>query len=589
MAGILGIGTGIDIESIVAALVKAEKAPKTQQLDRLEKATTSRFSALGTLKGSLSGLQGAIQNLNKPSLFSTRTASSSSSAVLSAKADPAAIAGKYSVQVQQLASSSKVGLQSVSANASTTFSSGKMTISAGSSSIEVNVSATNNTLAGMRDSINAAGKDKGFSAAIVTDASGSRLVLNSTVAGAGNDIKVAIAEDGVTAGTVSLTSQAFQSSATLKLPSFAGTPASTLFQSGNLSIKAGAANLNVAIGDGSSLEAVRDAINVAGTGQGVSASIETDASGSRLVLSSTNGTALELTATAAGGTPTSNVLTSLNPASDATAQSPGPNSTTGAAGVINKAQSAVLFVDGLKVVSASNTVTSAIDGVTLNLASAQSGSDLAAGKTVDITIGVDKGSVKSSIQKFVESYNSLMNTAAQQTAVVQVGEGNKPVTGALVGDATVRGLLSGLRNELVKMTGDEGVRALADLGITTQKDGTLKIEDAKLSSALDTKFDQVASYFTGDKGLMVRLDKNVGEYLKQGGVFDQRTKSLQATLTGPGGIDEQRKALDLRVSKIQERLVAQYTAMDQLVSRLKKTSESLSNQLASLPGLVKKD
>lgn len=589
MAGILGIGTGIDIDSIVTALVNAEKAPKTQQLDRLEKATTSRFSALGTLKGSLSGLQTAIQNLNKPSLFSTRTASSSSSAVLSAKADPAAIAGKYSVQVQQLATSSKVGLQSVPADASTTFSSGKMTISAGSTSIEVDVSATNNTLAGMRDSINAAGKDKGISATIVTDASGSRLVLSSTATGAGNDVKVAVTEDGVTSGTVSLASQAFQPSASLKLSAFSGAPASTLFQSGNLAIKAGTSTLNVAISDGSSLESVRDAINAAGTGQGVSASIETDVAGSRLVLNSTNGTSLELTATAAGGTPTSNPLTSLNPASDVSATSSGPDSTSGAAGVITKAQSAVLFVDGLKVVSASNTVTSAIDGVTLNLAGAQSASDLAAGKTVDVTIGVDKGSVKSNIQKFVDSYNSLMNTAAQQTAVVQVGEGSNPVTGALVGDATVRGLLSGLRNELVKMTGEEGTRALADLGITTQKDGTLKIDDAKLSSALDTKFDQVANYFTGDKGLMVRLDKNVGEYLKAGGVFDQRTKALQSTLTGPGGIDEQRKALDLRVSKIQERLVAQYTAMDQLVSRLQKTSESLSNQLASLPGLVKKD
>ncbi|WP_137972832.1 flagellar filament capping protein FliD [Pseudomonas sp. F(2018)] len=589
MAGILGVGTGIKIDEIVAALVNAEKAPKTQQLDRLEKATTSRFSALGTLKGSLSGLQTAIQNLNKPSLFTNRTASSSSSAVLSAKADTAAIAGKYSVQVQQLATSSKVGLQSVPATASTTFNSGKMTISAGSSSIEVDVTATNNTLAGVRDSINAAGKDKGISATIVTDASGSRLVLNSSKPGAGNDIKVAVAEDGVTTGTVALTTQAFQSSASLKLPAFSGAPASTLFQSGNLAIKAGSTNLNVAISDGSSLENVRDAINASGAGQGVSASIETDASGSRLVLNSTNGTALEVTATASGGTPTSNALTSLNPAAGVTSTSASPNSTSGAAGVISKAQSAVLFVDGLKVVSESNTVSSAIDGVTLNLASAQSESDLAAGKTVDVTIGVDKGSVKTNIQKFVDAYNGVMTTAAQQTAVVQVGEGSKPVTGALVGDATVRGLLAGLRNELVKTTGEEGVRALADLGITTQKDGTLKIDDAKLSSALDTNFEQVSSYFTGDKGLMVRLDKNVGEYLKTGGVFDQRTKALQATLTGPGGIDEQRKALDMRVGKIQERLVAQYTAMDQLVARLQKTSESLSNQLASLPGFVKKD
>ncbi|WP_043310579.1 flagellar filament capping protein FliD [Pseudomonas sp. ML96] len=587
MAGILGVGSGIEsIDSIVTALVNAEKAPKTQQLDRLEKATTSRFSALSTIKGSLSSLQTAIQNLNKPSLFTTRTATSSSGAVLSAKADADAVAGKYSVQVQQLATSSKIGLQSI-ANASTaTFNSGKLTISTGSSSFEVDVTAANNSLSGVRDAINTAGKDQGVSATIVSDASGSRLVLSSTKSGAGNDIKVAVSEDGVTTGSVALTTQAFQPSASLQLPSFSGASSSTLFQSGNLAIKAGGVNLNVAITDGASLEDVRDAINTSGSGQGISASIETDSSGSRLVLNSTNGTDLTLEATVSGGTPANNALTALNPASGVTATSAGPNSSTGGAGVISKAQSAVLFVDGLKVVSSSNSVSSAIDGVTLNLAGAQSSADLTAGKTVDVTIGVDKGTVKTNIQKFVDAYNSLMNAAAQQTAVVQVGEGENPVTGALVGDATVRGLVAGLRGELVKMTGDDGFRALAELGITTQKDGTLKIDDTKLTSALDSNFEGVAEYFTGDKGLMVRLDKNVNEYLKTGGVFDQRTKALQGTLSN---IDDQREALDLRIAKVQERLVARYTAMDQLVARLQKTSESLTSQLASLPGFVKKD
>jgi len=586
MAGILGVGSGIDIDSIVTALVNAEKAPKTQQLDRLEKATTSRFSALGTLKGSLSNLQTAIQNLNKPSLFTTRTASSSASGVLTAKADSSAVAGKYSVQVQQLATSSKVGLQSI-ANASTaTFNSGTLTISTGSSSFEVDVTAANNSLNGVRDAINAAGKDHGVSATIVTDASGSRLVLSSSKSGEGNDIRVAVSEDGVTTGSVALTTQAFQPSSSLQLPSFAGAASSTLFQGGDLAIKSGDVELNLAIADGASLEDVRDAINAAGGGQGISASIETDASGSRLVLNSSNGTDLSFEATATGGTPANNALTALNPASGTTATSAGPSSSTGAAGVISRAQSAVLFVDGLRVESDSNSVTKAIDGVTLNLASVQSSADIAAGKTVDITIGVDKGTVKSNIQKFVDAYNSLMNTAAQQTAVVQVGEDKNPVTGALVGDATVRGLVAGLRSELVKMTGDEGFRALAELGITTQKDGTLKIDDSQLSSALDSDFEAVANYFTGDKGLMVRLEKSVNEYLKTDGVFDQRTKALQSTLSN---IDGQREALDLRITKVKERLVAQYTAMDQLVARLQKTSESLTNQLASLPGLVRKD
>ncbi|WP_373388110.1 flagellar filament capping protein FliD [Pseudomonas alcaligenes] len=584
MAGILGVGSGIDIDSIVTALVNAEKAPKTQQLDRLEKATTSRFSALGTLKGSLSAFQTAVQSLNKTSIFETRTASTNNSSVLTAKAASSAIAGKYSVQVEQLASSSKVGLQSV-ATSTTTFNSGKLTISAGSSSIEVDVTDDNNTLAGIRDSINEQGKSAGISATIVSDASGSRLVLSSSKAGEGNDIAVAVTEDGVTSGSVALTTQAFQPSASLRLPSFASGPTTT-FQGGDIAITAGDVNLNVTIPDGFTLEDVRDMININGNPQGISAAIETDASGSRLVLSSSNGTGLMASVTSTGGAIGSNALTTLNPASGVMATVSGPNSTTGAAGIITKAQSAVLYVDGLKVVSESNSVTSAIDGVTLNLASVQSSADIAAGKTVDVTVGIDKATVKSNLQKFVDAYNSLMTTAGQLTAVVPVGEDENPVTGALVGDATVRGLVAGLRGELVKMAGDSGVRALAELGITTQKDGTLKIDDTVLTTALDSNFDKVAEYLAGDKGLMGRLEASVGNYLKAGGVFDQRTKALQSTLTN---IDDQRDALDLRIAKVQERLVAQYTAMDQLVARLQKTSESLTNQLASLPGFVKKD
>lgn len=585
MAGILGVGSGIDsIDSIVTALVNAEKAPKTQQLDRLEKATTARFSAIGTLKSSLGGLQTAIQALNKTSLFDSRTVSSSNTAVLTAKAASSVSAGKYSVQVQQLASSSKVALQSVPTGSTTKFNSGTLNISAGSSSVQVNVTAANNTLTGLRDSINSAGQSKGISATIVTDSSGSRLVLSSTAAGEGNDIRVTATEDGVTSGTVALTTQAFKPSYSLQLPSFA-TGSTSTFKAGDLSITSGSSSISVVVGDGYSMENVRDAINLAGTGNGISATIETDTAGaSYLKVSSTSGSDVSVTATSTGGSSGTNDLTALNPASGATVQTSAPSSTTGAAGVINKAQSAVLYVDGLKVVSDSNAVTTAIDGVTLNLVSAQGATDLASGKTVDVTVGVDKGSVKSNIQKFVDAYNALMTTASQLTAVVPMGEGEAPSTGALVGDATARGLVAGLRSELVKMTGADGVRALAELGVTTQKDGTLKIDDTKLSAALDSNYAQVADYFAGSNGLMTRMESNVNDYLKTGGVFEQRTKALQSTLSN---IDDQREALDLRIAKVQERLVAQYTAMDQLVAQLQKTSESLTSQLASLPGFVK--
>lgn len=85
---------------------------------------------------------------------------------------------------------------------------------------------------------------------------------------------------------------------------------------------------------------------------------------------------------------------------------------------------------------------------------------------------------------------------------------------------------------------------------------------------------------------MSRMQKVVEPYSQSSGILDQRQKGLQSTLTS---VDKQREALELRITKVQERLLAQYNAMDQLVGRLQKTSESLASQLASLPGLVKKD
>lgn len=488
MAGITGIGSGLNINEIVTALVNAEKAPKTNQLDNLEKKTTTRISAIGTLTGAMNSFKTALDALNKPSLFESRTASTSNSSVLKATAATTAPAGTYSVQVQQLAASSKVALQSVSGvgNAPATFNSGTLEISAGNTSISVDVTAANNTLAGMRDAINEAGKDSGISATIITDDSGSRLVLSSTKTGAGNDIQVAVTEDGETIGGNALTTQAFSPVA------------------------------------------------------------DPDNAGSFLK----------------------------------------PSSDTGA-GVISQAKSAKLTIDGLQLVRDSNKIEDALEGVTLDLVAAQSATDLADGKTINLTVGVDKSSVKSNLQKFVDAYNALITSSAQLTAVVEV-EGSKPVAGPLVGDSTVRNVLAGLRNEIVKMTGggESGVRALADLGITTGKDGKLSLDDATLTKALDTNFDQVGAYLTGSDGLMGRLSGFVSSYVATDGVLKQRDSALRDTLKS---VDAQRESLNKRVESLQTRLYAQYNAMDSLVGQLTRTSESLSGMLANLPGFVKKD
>jgi flagellar hook-associated protein 2 len=489
MVGITGIGSGIKIDEIVTAMVNAEKAPKTNQLDNLEKATVARISAMGSLTSALNTFKTAVDSLNKASLFESRTASSSNSSVLKVTAATTAPAGSYSVQVQQLAASSKVALQSVQPiqeGKAPTFKSGTLEISVGDKDFNVVVTSENNTLAGMRDAINVAGKSSGVSATIITDDSGSRLVLSSSKTGDGNDIRVAVPEE----------------------------------------------------------DAASDGDYDLG-------------------------------------------ILSFAPAADPAKEGAflAPNSDSGAGGVITQAKSARLTIDGLQLVRPTNQITDALEGVTLDLASAQSATDLADGKTINVTVGVDKGGVKGNLQKFVDAYNALITATSQMTAVVPV-DGGKPVTGPLLGDSSIRNVLSSLRNEMVKVSGEGGVRALADLGITTQKDGTLKIDDDKLTKALDNNFDQVAGYLTGDNGLMTRFSKSVDGYVGTTGILKQRTDALQATKVG---VDEQRKALALRVESLQTRLYAQYNAMDSLVGRLQKTSESLTGMLASLPGFVRKD
>ncbi|WP_312939872.1 flagellar filament capping protein FliD [Stutzerimonas balearica] len=474
MAGVTGIGSGIDIDSIVAGMVAAERAPKESQLATLEKKTTTQITAIGALKGAISEFQTALGALNKPDLFQARSASSSKSDLVGVTAGTTAGAGSYQVEVKSLASSSKVALAAVSntADAPARFAKGALQISLGvpgdppsSESFSVNIDDSNNTLSGMRDAINAAGKDMGVSATIVTDEHGSRLVLSSTKTGAGRDITVSATDAGpLESGQLSLSTLAFDGSAS-------------------------------------------------GTGAG-------------------------------------------------------PR-------VLSTAQSAELYVDGLKVVSESNKVSGAIDGVTLDLKA-----KTPVGEPLTIGVSEDKAGVKKQIQSFVDSYNKLIGVINAQTKVTSVGEDKAPVTGALVGDATARSLLNTIRNELVNVQGDGAIRALTDIGITTQKDGTLAIDSTKLDKAMANNFAELPALFTGEQGLATRLDNKLKPYTETGGILEQRNKAMTETISK---IDDQKEDLTRRIASLQERLYKQFNAMDTLVGQLTNTSNSLLASLENLP------
>lgn len=474
MAGISGLGSGIDIDSIVGAMVNAQKAPKEAQLARLEKTTTTKFSALGQLKGALSELQTALKGLNDASLFQKRSASSADSTRVSATVSQDAVPGSYQVQVKSLATSSKVASAAVAGAASATFNAGQLTVAVGGTSLGVVDIAQGATLQDVADAINAKVASKGVSATVVNDpqTGEARLVLGSDKTGAGQGV------------TLEATTQS-GSGATFDL-----------------------SKLNVTAGVG----------DLASAGSG--------------------------------------------------------------AGFISEAKNAEFEIDGIALSSSSNSVSDAISGVTLNLLKAEVGVD------TKVTVEVDKAAVTAGIKKFVETYNKLITTSNELTAVTQVGVGKAPVVGGLVGDSSVRSVLSGLRGELVEYAGQDSIRVLADLGVTTQKDGTLKIDDSKLTTALSDNYEAVTSFLTGDKGLMSRLNDKIDGYVKSGGVLQQRMDGLQGTLKA---VDEQREALGRRIEQVQTRLYAQFQAMDSLVGQLNQTSERLTQALGSLPGVVKKD
>ncbi len=350
--------------------------------------------------------------------------------------------------------------------------------------------------------------------------------------------------------------------------------ASTTFDSGGtLTIDVGDnASYEVQVAPGASLTEIRDAINsqLSATA-GISANIITDASGARLVLSSeVTGEGTDLYVKGTGDLAALNINVDEDGNHDLTQQSG-----TGA-GSITLASNASYKIDGLKLSSSTNTVT-ALSGLSIKLT---------AEGTTTLTVAPNTEGLKTSIEAFVSAYNNLITVTNALTRVTTSEDETSTDAGALVGDALVRSLLGSIRNELVQpSTGSGELSVLAQLGVTTNKDGTLSIDDAKLSSALETHYDEVQAFFVGDDGLIPRLKSVTEPYTAPGGLLAGRTESLQKTMTQ---LSEQQQALDRRIDSLTTSLYTKYNNMDILVAQLNASSASLLSTLEALNNSNKK-
>ncbi|MFZ3043283.1 MAG: flagellar filament capping protein FliD [Thiobacillus sp.] len=212
-----GIGSGLDVASIVSQLMAAERQPLNTLAAR-EAGYQAKLSAYGSVKGAVAGFQTALQGLNSASRFQALTATASDSSVFSASTTSIAVAGTYSLEVSSLAQAQKLvaagqasSTAAIGSGAATTVTfdfgtisggtlasgvySGAAFASNGNGTKSITLDSSNNSLQGIRDAINAA--KIGVTATLVNDGSDTpyRLVFSSDSQGVSNSMKVSVSGD----------------------------------------------------------------------------------------------------------------------------------------------------------------------------------------------------------------------------------------------------------------------------------------------------------------------------------------------------------------------------------------------------------
>lgn len=322
---------------------------------------------------------------------------------------------------------------------------------------------------------------------------------------------------------------------------------------GTLSISAGETTIEIEVtAPDNTLAGIRDAINAAAGGKVVTASIVTGDDGPHLVLNAVDtGSAGALRISASGGD------------GGLSALSYDPDGPSGMSQLL-PATDARIRIDGIERTSPSNTIADAIDKVGLTLTKAEPG------VVRELRIEGDASVQRNAVKGFVSAYNAALGAIAQVTAY----NAEARTAAALNGDAMVRNTTRELRD----LVGDN-VTDLKALGVSINKDGTLKLDEAAFDKGLAATPDAAARLFSKE-GMAGKLDTVVDRLIDPKGLLDGRSESLSARSKQ---LASQRSALDFRMSQAEARYRSQFTALDVLLTSLQSSSDFLTQQLARPP------
>lgn len=314
----------------------------------------------------------------------------------------------------------------------------------------------------------------------------------------------------------------------------------------------------------SSLTGVRDAINNAKAG--VSASVINVGNGEYRLSITSNDTGKD------------NGMT-LSVSGDSALQSfMGYDGTGGGMKESVTAQNAELTVNNVAIENSSNTISDALEDITLNL------NDVTTGNQT-LTITQDNTKAQTAIKDWVTAYNALQDTFSSLTKYTAVDPGadaQSTSNGALIGDTTLRTIQTQLKSALSNTASASAFKTLAQIGITSDPStGQLKIDDTKLTAALKKDSADVGQLIVGDgkkTGITTNIGSNLTSWLSSTGIIQAAKDGVSKTLNKL--TKDYNAASDIIDQKV-ARYKAQFTQLDVLMSSLNNTSSYLTQQFES--------
>ncbi|MGL4433129.1 MAG: flagellar filament capping protein FliD [Plesiomonas shigelloides] len=239
---------------------------------------------------------------------------------------------------------------------------------------------------------------------------------------------------------------------------------------------------------------------------------------------------------------------------------------------LQTAQDAVLKMGSLTFSSKNNKFENIIDGISIEAKQV--------GKTT-VSVKPDNDGTKEAVKSFVTAYNELVDTIDKHSKATEVTDADgkkRKKPGALGGDSMTRGMMSQLRNSVGQVY--DG-KTLSMLGIKTDRQGKLEIDDEKLTKAINEDPESISTVFLGadgKSGLMQSITGNLKDFKTSGGNFTTRIDRLEQDQKK---IAEDREDLDARLKVREQSLRDYYAKMDKMISSMQQTQNMLYGMLVS--------